>query len=449
MTAVSPTPKRLLLIPIGLYLVLSFAYLFAIPVGESPDEPGHLQCIEQVSQHHRLPTVDPAPEGRWWSRGVILSGQLCYHMPLYYLVGGYVQRGIAAVTQEPLHFEFPPNKPRQLQTDAMFLHEEKTTFWQLPEPFTLVGLRLLSIALGGVTIWASYVVARRLFAVQEDAALLAAVMAAGWPQFVYMSRAINNDALATALAAMVLIILLQIGRPNRFVGAALLAVLAVLTKLSVIFVVGAVLGTWIVEFVMLRQQRKRYVHVLWWMLVIWGLAGALIRFQPVLYEHFIYGSGQVATISPKVFTAVYWRDVVLMTLSSGWARFGWMNIPAPAIHAYVWWIGVLAMMIVGFVAAWRSQVTRQGRLALFVLGLWGVGIIISYLRINLNRFQPQFRYMMTILPVITTLSAAGWLALLRKFVRSRIIVILFVLLLLAYNYWLIMAIVGPAYGWRL
>ncbi len=77
--------KRWLLLaapPSILYLMLATLYFLAIPLGESPDEPGHIQCIQQVALYDRLPIVDPKPQGEWWKPGVTLSGRMCYHMPL-------------------------------------------------------------------------------------------------------------------------------------------------------------------------------------------------------------------------------------------------------------------------------------------------------------------------------------------------------------------------------
>ena len=42
---------------IVLYFAFSFAYMIVIPVGESPDEPGHMRCIEQVASDRHLPVM--------------------------------------------------------------------------------------------------------------------------------------------------------------------------------------------------------------------------------------------------------------------------------------------------------------------------------------------------------------------------------------------------------
>ena len=94
------------------YLTLALLYMLAIPAGESPDEPSHLQCIEQVSLRNRIPVIDPRPQGTvWWARERIISGLVCFHMPLYYLLAGYTQKLVHLISATPIHYEFPPNNP--------------------------------------------------------------------------------------------------------------------------------------------------------------------------------------------------------------------------------------------------------------------------------------------------------------------------------------------------
>ncbi len=448
MTNGSPSFRKLLALPVGLYIFLSVLYLLAIPVGESPDEPGHIQCIEQVSQFNRLPIVEPKPEGRWFSREYITSGIMCYHMPLYYVIGGNVQRAVAAVTEAPLHFEFPPNNPEFIGSGVMFLHEEKPTLWLLPEPATLIGLRWLSIGLGAIVLWACFRVARRVFPGHDMIAVLSMTMAAGWPQFVYLSRAISNDVLATAIGVVILVVLLSVGRPNRFIGAAALSVLAVWTKLSVLFAVGAVLGAWLLEFLILRAQKRLYIRALLACLAIWGIGWAVIMVEPTLYKNFSSSTGRFTAVSPQANTLIYWQNFIRLTLSSGWARFGWMSVPAPLWHAYAWWAAILITGVAGLFASWRAQYTKQKKLVWFILAMWGAGLLVSYMQINLNRLQPQFRFLLTALPIITTFSAAGLLSWPSKQIRrDRTIIILLALFLLAYNLWFVIAIIKPTYGW--
>jgi Dolichyl-phosphate-mannose-protein mannosyltransferase len=440
---------KFLLIPLTIYLLLSLLYLFAVPPGESPDEPGHLQCIEQVSLLGRLPQIDPKPEGDvWWARGKIISGRMCYHMPLYYLLAGGLQKGVATAVSEPIDFQFPPTNPNFGPSPAMFEHPAKASFWTWVEPTHLFILRLFSIVLGGVTVWASYVISRRLLPRQPKVALLAALLTAVWPQFLFLSRALNNDSLATALAVATLLILLDVQRPQRFGWAALLAVLALFTKLSVAFTAVAVLLVWGLEFLLAGSQRKQYGRSLLPVLVLFAAGFMLLFFTPTLWQHFRQSSNAFATPAAAVGEWRYWRDVLQLTASSGWVRFGWMNVAAPQGQAYVWWGVLLATAVLGGLFIYKSSKKITVRLQLTVMLVWLLLIGLSYLQINLNRLQPQFRFALATIPLLTTLSAAGWMRIMKGNGRLQNLAIFSISTsLLLYNGWVILYILKPAYNW--
>jgi hypothetical protein len=437
------------LLPLGLYLFLALLYLFAIPVGESPDEPGHLQCIEQVAQYSRLPVIEPKPEGEiWWSYGRIVAGHMCYHMPLYYLLAGQLLKGVAGVLDTAVTYTFPPTNPQFGDGRAMFLHEPYV-FGRLPEPATLTGLRLLSILLGLVTVWGSYVLTRRLLPAYPLFAVLAAVLAAGWPQLAYLSRAISNDALATALAVVILVVLMGVGRPYRFILLALLSSLALLTKISVAFVVAAVFMVWLLEFLQFQAERRHYLNALLFSTVIWVLTLLLLTNHPLLSYHLTVSSGAFAAVSERAMTVAYWQEVFWLTLSSGWARLGWMNLPAPLWHAYGWWLLLTLALVAGFVISWRWGQTREQRTRWLICLLWLGLILLSYGRINANRLQPQFRFMLAMVPVLTAWAATGCLAGVRTRPSLQWAIILGTATFLAgYNIWFIFTTVQATYNWH-
>ena len=408
-------PTWLTAVPVVLYFVLSILYLLAIPLGESPDEPGHMQCIAQVAQTGRLPKVDPLYIGDdWWARPYILSNQMCYHMPLYYLTAGTIHRLMATAAQEPLAFDYPPSNPDFESSSAMFLHETNTSFWQLPGPVSIVGLRLFSVVLGLTLVWASYVIARRVFPEQHFIAVLAATLTAGWPQFLFLSRAINNDALATALAVLILVVLLNVGRPYRFIGAAVLSSLAVLTKLSVAFVVVAVLAVWGMEFFWLGREKRPYLFALFGGVIVWLGTFLLITWHPVINANLQQSLTQFSDVVPAATTLAYWQQIYVWTLSSGWAWFGWLSLRPSSNHALIWWLLIQMTIILGIYWALKGQKSKKQRLILMSLAIWTVGVTLSYVRININRWQPQFRFALSLLPVLTVFSAGGWLVRLKR-----------------------------------
>ncbi|MEW5986789.1 MAG: DUF2142 domain-containing protein [Chloroflexota bacterium] len=435
-------------LPFILYLSLSLLYLLAVPTGEAPDEPGHLQCIEQVSIEKHLPIVNPPPQGEWWSRGVVLSGRMCYHLPLYYVVSGYSQRAVQGITGSSPHFEFPPENPQWGDSPAVFAHDPTEPFWRIGEPAAVWVLRVEAILLGLVTVWAARQTAVRLFPGDPTSAGLAALLAAGWPQFLFMSRAISNDTLATAWAVVALVLLLDVGRPRRFFWAALVSCLAVLTKFTMLFTLGIVVVTWLLEW--LGESSRRAVYVRQGLLAGLPILALtlLLALQPTLRLHVEQTLQSFAAVNPAVLTIPYWLAVWQLSLSSGYARFGWMNVPAPTWQAYAWWVLIL---LAGGLGLWRAlrleQRNRRQGLILAVAGVWAAGVFFSYLRINSNRFQPQFRFAFALLPLLAALAAAGLSRLVGRFPRWRQAAApLLAAGLWLTNVWLLLNVLEPAYS---
>ena len=442
--------RGLFLIPLLVYGFVALLYLLAVPIGESPDEPGHLQCIEQVSIQGRLPQIDPQPDwgSAWWSRGIVISGRMCYHMPLYYVMAGGVQRVVANLFAEPIDYEFPPTNQNFGPNLSLFDHTVKPSFWVFSGPMHLLALRLFSVFLGGIVVWGSVAVARRLLPKQPSVALGAGLLTAVWPQFVYLSRSFNNDSLATAISVILLVLLLQTQQPKRFVWAGLLAILAIFTKISVAFTIVAVLLVWGLEYWHYPRLRKQYWRYLFVCLTIYGVGFLALYFIPPLWEHISQTSGSFSSRNQAALQWTYWQDVLELTASSGWARFGWMNVAAPQWHAIVWWVFLLATAVLGFIMLFRKNSHLKSRLNLTIIIIWLGLVAASYVQINLNRFQPQFRFALASIPVLTTLSALGWWWLVGKNGRLyRISTVVVAVSLVLYNVWIIVTVIDQAYQW--
>lgn len=438
-------------LPLALYLLLSVLYLLAIPPGESPDEPSHLQCVEQVALLNRIPIVEPLPRGPWWSRERVISGLTCYHLPLYYFMAGYTQKLLATVTGAPLHYEFPPTDARFASgaSVAMFAHAEKTNFLAPAEPFTLTALRLESTLLGMLVLWATYRLTRRLAPTSAEAAILGMVLVAGWPQFVFMSRAINNDMLAVALAVAALAVLVGYDQPRRYILIGALSAAAILAKLTMAFaVVVAALG-WVMEW---RATSEAGLRRRLWRGGLMGLAILLallllLALHPTLRTNILMTIRSTSALNPSAQTIVYWQNVFTTTLQSGWGRFGWMNLATPDMQVYAWW-GMLGISgLIGLIAVVRQADSASGRWrAVLLCAAWTVCVLGMYVRIQMNRFQPQFRYAFAIVPVLSAFAGIGLARLAgRSVFRQRLLVLLLSALLLAVNLWIVFAVLVPAY----
>ncbi|MEM8534520.1 MAG: glycosyltransferase family 39 protein, partial [Chloroflexota bacterium] len=212
-------------------------------------------------------------------------------------------------------------------------------------------VRLVSVALGAITILCTYLAARalelRMAAVRGASradvdsirsrfsvvAVLAAVLVAFNPQFIFTSALVTNDGLLITLSAVLLWLIVREAWPdsrNHIIAyTALIGVvlgLAMLTKQSALLLVPVVLlSVWVrtrgLQWAILSAAVMLLVAG-WWYLRNWQLYGdpfgfAVFRaefatqpFEPTRIEAWIGALGQLH--------------------DSSWARFGWMNVFPPA-----------------------------------------------------------------------------------------------------------------------
>jgi len=441
--------KRLYLLALApslLYLTMATLYLFAIPLGESPDEPGHLQCIQQVALQNRLPVVEPKPQGEWWKPGVTLSGRMCYHMPLYYVGAGLLQQAISALTGSALPVEFPDYNEAFGETGVMFLHPDKARLSQLDQPNVVLSVRVMSILLGLIVVWTTMATANLLFQGSPFATIVAGIWVAGWPQFLFLSRAISNDVLATALASVALVVLLQVEKPQRYATLAFLSALAVFSKVTMIFVVVAVALVWCIEFLQYPAHRKMLGKGAITTLIVWGVAATFVQLAPTLHTNFWSSARTFSAVNERVFQVEYWLEMLFLTLSSGWVRFGWMNVATPDHFVYLWWAIVVGLSICGAAFWWRSELPNRNLLGI-ILAIWVAGNLATYLRINMAVLQPQFRFLQSLLPILASFVAGGILCISPRITRYQIVIAsVLIIIAIIMNIGIIWGVVLPHYG---
>jgi uncharacterized membrane protein len=298
----------------------------------------------------------------------------------------------------------------------------------------------------------TYSITRRVAPQQKLYALLAVTILAGWPQFLFMSRAINNDALTIPLSILVLWLLLDIGKPNRFIWATLFSCLAVLSKLTSLYLLIMLPIFMPAEIWFFAAKRKKYIMPT--LLSLGMVVGTLVLVtqHPILSEHAQITFRSTSNISDRASEWSYWVDVFNLTLGSGWVGFGMMNIFAPQWQANLWWSFIALCSVAGLF--WFVKLNYQKpyfKLQAFILLLWVGAALSGYVRINLNRFQPQFRYLFALLPVLTLFSGIGLGQLATFVTKSRqrstyYFVSALALFLLLINGWIIWQIVIPAYN---
>jgi hypothetical protein len=177
-----------------MFLALTLAWNFITPVFEAPDEPAHLQYILFVADRGRPPNL---------LSEVQLAGTASFESPLYYLVLGNILRASGL----PHPFIYPQRNP-----DFSWARNDGPLNYFIPANGSygyVHFLRGFSSLFGLGTVLCSYLAAVLMGANQRQRWATAAVT--GFlPQFVFISGVINNDTLATLLASIGFVLLLQL-----------------------------------------------------------------------------------------------------------------------------------------------------------------------------------------------------------------------------------------------
>jgi hypothetical protein len=226
-------------------------------------------------------------------------------------------------------------------------------------------------------------------------------------------------------------------------------VLAILAKVTTAFVIAAIGFAWVSEMVICAntRERRRLLRAGLTSVLLFGLLGLLLWMQPTLRVNLEWSQGTIHSISAQTLTPIYWLEVLKMTFQSGWGRFGWMNLPTPDIQVTVWWAAIILTGIIGLASGLRHAANPTARLVTLIACVWVTCVLASYLRIQINRFQPQFRYALAAVPALAAFSGTGTVALLGDSQRRRRAAALIILaVLLAVNLWIVFALVAPAYA---
>ncbi len=221
--------------------------------------------------------------------------------------------------------------------------------------------RLLGIPLGVLTLVCVWGSARLLIPHDHWFALLATMLVATLPQFLFTSALVTNDTLLTMLSAALLWVCLALlhggplsPRSTHLISAAGgLCALALLTKQSallllplaaaVVWVVGGLRGGGLWALIVVSGAGWWYLRNVW-------LYGDLFGLQSFRESY---------TTAPMQWTEpAAWGAAIGQLFRASVALFGWVNLPAPA-WVYALYIGVVAAAIMGGFAGIRCQVSGR------------------------------------------------------------------------------------------
>ncbi len=186
------------------FMFLALAVSLINPLFEAPDEIRHYRYIRKIVTEQQLP-VQGQEEVRSQS----------HHPPLYYFLSAL----FSAWTPSPHTAAYQhPTNPFWGYRNWEVGVDNKLQYWHGPSerfPFAegfLAALipRWVNVLLGALTVTLTYGIGRRIWPEHPALALGSAAIVAFNPQFIYTSAAINNDIIAAACGAWVLLVCLDI-----------------------------------------------------------------------------------------------------------------------------------------------------------------------------------------------------------------------------------------------
>lgn len=404
--------RLLLAVVLLLFLTLAVWYSVTIPLGEAPDEVPHFTYVRYLARHGRLPTTEEEHEA--------------FQPPLYYALGAALTFEIEDEPDAPFavranaHYDVTdPRAPKNL-----LLHTSAENWpyrgWALA--WHLV--RLLSIALGAVTVWAVYRIGSVLFPSQPAIPLTMAALTAFTPQFLFVSAVANNDNAAIAFSALTLWQVVALLHENerlrilkRCIVLGLLLGLGLLAKSNLIALLPIVGLAILVSSVRCQASgvKQRVLLAAGCLLLTYGLAGLLSGWYFV--RNWIFHGDPMGWSFLLQINARREGPLtldVLTWLFRGVFRSFWLGWIGIAFDEVIYWIigivcGVgLAGFVVWLVRRWRT-LPGAARWSLGVLGLHAaitLGSLVQWTATVLGTDQGRLIY--PILPAVMLSLVAGW-----------------------------------------
>jgi hypothetical protein len=406
-----------------LFVILATWYSLAIPLGEAPDEVPHFTYVRYLAQRGHLPTTADEHEA--------------FQPPLYYMLGAALTFWVEDAADAPFavrhNAQYDVADPRAPKNLLLHTADEAWPFRGWALAWHLV--RLLSIALGAMTVWAIYRLGRLLFPAQAAIPLAMAGLVAFTPQFLFLSAVANNDNAATAFSALVLwqtAALLQDRRPASFWSRrallGLLLGLGLLSKASLLALVPIVVLALLVSAI--REGAGHNTSG--------GMGGRTGRASALLRS--LGGLAVTASIATAIAGWYFVRNRMLYGDPLAWSfvletnalregpltaevlgwlfrgifRSFWLGWIGIAFDEFVYWI--LAAICLGAVVGFGTWLLRRWRRLDFelrwmlgLLGLHGAITLASLLQWTaIVQGTDQGRLIYPLLPAVTMVLAGGW-----------------------------------------
>ena len=229
-----------------LFFSVGLTYLYGSPHFEASDTNEHVGVVKWIAERGTLPVQSASHEQMY--------GQEGSQPPLYYLL----MSSIWALLDTSDFDDFYQLNPLVIAGYPERLGNRNYIFYRQPYPphlsgtsLTLYVIRLLTLGMSTVTVYAVYRSAQAIIPQSVGFAVLATALTAFNPQFLFISTSVSNDNLVTMLASLIIwqtLIMLREGfQTRRSLLLALLGALAALAKLNglVMLSMVALAGIWL------------------------------------------------------------------------------------------------------------------------------------------------------------------------------------------------------------
>jgi 4-amino-4-deoxy-L-arabinose transferase-like glycosyltransferase len=423
-TRTSTGRSRLLWVALICHLALATTHAFLTPAYEGLDENDHVYYASFLRATGELPIVKDSHE--LTGRSVWDEAVLAHHPPLYY-----------ALTSSILGDRLPSwrlNPDYGSGAPAANLHKLHGADELGPvstEIRALQRARLLSVLCGLVSIWLTWLLARRVFPERPQVADAAALLLACVPQWSWMHGTVENGNLATTLglaATLALLGAVQRRRVSirRSIAIGVVVGCALITKLTSVYLLPLCALVWTLLLWRGSARGRTFGAGLVALIAIAGIAGWFFVRNHELYSDWLARSAHAAAFAgnrladvaaatnrplSEVRLEYLTSDFLVRSARSAVAAFGWRGMRIPFAEALA--LAVTLLAGAGWAIGARGLVRGRAR-ELTVLAAAIALVAYGLFQFNWTFVQPQGRYLFPAYGPFLILVAAGLSALLER-----------------------------------
>ncbi len=336
------------------FLLLTFFYLFKVPIGQTPDEPAHLNYIKHLAIFGTLPDYN-------------FSG-VAHHPPFYYLV----------------------------LTPMFLLFKNIYILRFFSIVFSLLNLLLIKKIVEVIIPPGKS---------KRDLSLGTAIFCSLIPMYNFMAIGVNNDSLACLLGSLLIyysvLSLNRFFRGKEYLSWFLVFIAAIFTKIILwpaVFISGLT--------VLFTQKKQKYFTLLCFILSFIGLGFWFYRNVSLYGQWDILGWEELKKVEYMLLgnRLIYDnpRQWLVILFHSFWGIFGWFSIYLPlvvySLLRKVTFLFILPFVL--FVINFFITSEKKEKLSLLLFFSFFVLTFAALVKDNLTFFHPQGRYLFSMLSII-------------------------------------------------